>query len=129
MNLDGWCIALENLSPGFDRSRLYSPCDFVFECPNADLASLIYSVDEIRMGWRVGSFAIVQQKAHPSVVFSSQRFRCFSTRDTVYYEALRAFLLHVSFHREERGNTRFRAKREAGLQAFDLYSNNEKREE
>ena len=49
--------------------------DHLYQCPAGDLACLLYSVDEIRMGWDVAYFAHFRDKARPRIILNPKGLR------------------------------------------------------
>ncbi len=84
MEIHGWNIDFTQLS-GPARSNHHAPylSDELYASPLNNLAALIYSIAEVRMGWEVGRFALFQNKNKPACVLNPDGFLCFATTDTV----------------------------------------------
>jgi hypothetical protein len=88
MRMDGWQID-ENELQRFDRKwrATWNARDRLFECDQADIACLIYSITEVAMNRLAGRLAVYRCKANPTLLFNPRDFECrfWDTEDPIEY--------------------------------------------
>ena len=81
MDIDNWSYDFESLP--FWGTKYRYPYDLMCENSQLDMAFLIYSIDEFRMGWYGGFLAVFKNKKSPELMLLVDK-RIFSNSETVF---------------------------------------------
>ncbi len=77
MNLGSWDIdtsSLREQEP--NESQISYQSDSIYPSPDDLHAAVLYEIEEIRMGWYVGNFAIFKNRDQPQLLLAPTNFRC-----------------------------------------------------